>query len=202
LFSISSRFGPRRGRRGREVAAMASARRHAPATPSTRPHESLRASRMHRESARRPLLRGPGRRVAARGTTDRTSKLWRGVPRSGAPRTVRRRLERVAHVKKRKSPLRASYESSAARRPGHSIVIRRRRHGLVRGARGSGGAGPRRLPQRRLGADGPGDRGRLCGNQSSSALQFEVCCGLREVLLALRGRGYPSEIVSEFELKT
>ena len=33
-------------------------------------------------------------------------------------------------------------------------------------------------------------------------LQFEVCRGLREVLLALRGRGYPSEIVSEFELKT
>ena len=55
--SISSRFGPRRGRRrgaaerarslrwrlrGR-AAAMASARRHAAATPSTRSHESLRA---------------------------------------------------------------------------------------------------------------------------------------------------------------
>jgi len=56
-FSISSRFRPRRGRRrgaaerarslrwrlrGR-AAAMASARRHVAATPSTRSHESLRA---------------------------------------------------------------------------------------------------------------------------------------------------------------
>ena len=32
----------------------------------------------------------------------------------------------------------------------------------------------------------------MCGNQSSSALQFEVCRGLREVLLALRGRLYLS----------
>ena len=29
-------------------------------------------------------------------------------------------------------------------------------------------------------------------------LQFEVFCGLGEVLLSILGRGYPSEIVAEF----
>ncbi len=29
-------------------------------------------------------------------------------------------------------------------------------------------------------------------------LQFEVCRGLGEVLLSILGRGYPSEVVSEF----
>ncbi len=56
-FSMLGRFGPRRGRRGvserprsrrwrprDRAAAMASARRHATATPSTRPHESLRTA--------------------------------------------------------------------------------------------------------------------------------------------------------------
>jgi len=33
-------------------------------------------------------------------------------------------------------------------------------------------------------------------------LQFEVCWGLREVLLPQYGRGYPSEVVSEFGPKT
>ena len=33
-------------------------------------------------------------------------------------------------------------------------------------------------------------------------LQFVVCWGLREVFLSLYGRGYRSERVSEFELKT
>ena len=33
-------------------------------------------------------------------------------------------------------------------------------------------------------------------------LQFVVCWGLGEVFLSILGRGYPSEIVSEFELKT
>ena len=33
-------------------------------------------------------------------------------------------------------------------------------------------------------------------------LQFLVCRGRREVLLALRGRMYLSEVVSKFELKT
>ena len=32
-------------------------------------------------------------------------------------------------------------------------------------------------------------------------LQFGVCRGLREVFLSQYGRGYPSEIVSEFEPK-
>ena len=40
----------------------------------------------------------------------------------------------------------------------------------------------------------------LCG--SSSALQFVVCRGLSEVLLAPLGRVYLSEIVSEFGPKT
>ena len=39
----------------------------------------------------------------------------------------------------------------------------------------------------------------MCGNQSSSALQFEVCRGLR---LSQLGRLYLSEIVSEFGPKT
>ena len=39
----------------------------------------------------------------------------------------------------------------------------------------------------------------MCGNQSSSALQSEVCRGLREVLLSGYGRAYPSEIVSDRE---
>ena len=38
------------------------------------------------------------------------------------------------------------------------------------------------------------------GNQSSSALQFGVSRGVREVRLALRGRLYLSGIVSKFEL--
>ena len=42
----------------------------------------------------------------------------------------------------------------------------------------------------------------LCGNQSSSALQFLVCRGRSEVRLAPVGRVYLSEIVSEFEPKT
>ena len=40
------------------------------------------------------------------------------------------------------------------------------------------------------------------GNQSSSALQFVVSRGLREVLLALRGRLYQRDVVSEFGPKT
>ena len=40
------------------------------------------------------------------------------------------------------------------------------------------------------------------GNQTSSALQFGASRGVREVWLALRGRGYPSEVVSEFGPKT
>ena len=108
----------------------------------------------------------------------------------------------MVNTQKRKSPLRASHKSRTIGRPSDSIVKCGRRHGLVRGARGGRGAGPRGLPQRRLGADGFGDRGRLCGKQSSSVLQFEVCCGLREVFLSQYGREYPSEIVSEFGPKT
>ena len=33
-------------------------------------------------------------------------------------------------------------------------------------------------------------------------LQFWVCCGRSEVLLSILGRGYPSEVVSEFGPKT
>ena len=40
------------------------------------------------------------------------------------------------------------------------------------------------------------------GKQTSSALQFVVSRGVREVLLAPLGRGYLSEVVSKFELKT
>ena len=43
---------------------------------------------------------------------------------------------------------------------------------------------------------------RLCGNQSSSALQFVVSRGLREVLLAPVGRVYQRDVVSEFGPKT
>jgi hypothetical protein len=66
LFSIWGLFGPRRGRRGvserprsrrwrlrDRAAAMASARRHATATPSTRPHESLRTASSDRDAPRR-----------------------------------------------------------------------------------------------------------------------------------------------------
>ena len=42
----------------------------------------------------------------------------------------------------------------------------------------------------------------LCGNQSSSALQFVVSRGLREVLLAQLGRLYQRDVVSEFGPKT
>ena len=42
----------------------------------------------------------------------------------------------------------------------------------------------------------------LCGNQSSSTLQFEVCRGVRDVLLSGYGQVYLSEVVSEFEPKT
>ena len=42
----------------------------------------------------------------------------------------------------------------------------------------------------------------LCGNQSSSALQFVVSRGLREVLLARLGRLYQKDAVSEFGSKT
>ena len=42
----------------------------------------------------------------------------------------------------------------------------------------------------------------LCGNQSSSALQFVVSRGLREVLLAPVGRVYQRDVVSEFGPKT
>ena len=42
----------------------------------------------------------------------------------------------------------------------------------------------------------------LCGNQSSSALQFVVSRGLREVLLAPVGRVYQRNVVSEFGPKT
>ena len=149
----------------------------------------------------RPLLRGPGRRVAAGGPFIRTSKLWRGLSSSGTPRTVRRRLERVAHFEERKSPLRASDASRTISRASNSIFIRRRRHGLVRGARGSGSFGAGRLPQRRLGADGFGHCRSPCGNLQV-VLQFGVSRGRSEVLLALRGRGYLSEIVSKFEPKT
>ena len=38
----------------------------------------------------------------------------------------------------------------------------------------------------------------LCGNQSSSALQFVVSRGLREVLLAPVGRVYQRKLVFEF----
>ena len=41
-------------------------------------------------------------------------------------------------------------------------------------------------------------RWRAVWKSSSSALQFLVCRGLREVLLTPRGRGYPSEVVSGF----
>ena len=40
-----------------------------------------------------------------------------------------------------------------------------------------------------------------CGHQASSALQFLVCRGVRAVFLSQYGRGYLSEIVSEFEPK-
>ena len=42
----------------------------------------------------------------------------------------------------------------------------------------------------------------LCGNQSSSALQFVVSRGLREVLLAPVGRVYQKNVVFEFGPKT
>jgi len=38
--------------------------------------------------------------------------------------------------------------------------------------------------------------------RTSRVLQFEVCCGLREVFLSILGRVDRSGIVSEFELKT
>ena len=66
FFSNLSEFGPRRGRRGvserprsrrwrlrDRAAAMASARRHATATPSTRPHESLRTASSEYDAPRR-----------------------------------------------------------------------------------------------------------------------------------------------------
>ena len=43
---------------------------------------------------------------------------------------------------------------------------------------------------------------RACGDiKVQVVLQFEVCRGRSEVLLSGYGRGYPSGIVSEFELK-
>ena len=42
-----------------------------------------------------------------------------------------------------------------------------------------------------------------CGDiKVQLVLQFEVCCGLGEVLLSILGRGYLSEVVSEFGPKT
>ena len=127
---------------------------------TSRPRDAIDAPREGTETLddinqHRPLLRGPGRRVAAGGPARGTTFIWRSLSSSGAPRTVRRRLQRVVNPKKRKSPICASDASSTTRRPGHRFTKRRRRHGLVRGAGRSGGAGPRRLPQRRLGADGP-----------------------------------------------
>ena len=56
--------------------------------------------------------------------------------------------------------------------------------------------------QRKISKD-PRERGHnLCGNQRSSAVQFGVSRGPSEVLLALRGRVYQRDIMSEFELKT
>ena len=42
----------------------------------------------------------------------------------------------------------------------------------------------------------------MCGNQSSSALQFGVSRGRSEVLLSGYGRAYRSEIVSKFDFHT
>ena len=78
--------------------------------------------------------------------------------------------------------------------------------------------GPRDEPQGEHGARADGDQaaaGRarvlvdghlgldgLCGNQSSSALQFVVSRGPRDVLLAQLGRLYQRDVVSEFGPKT
>ena len=42
----------------------------------------------------------------------------------------------------------------------------------------------------------------MCGNQSSSALQFVISRGRSDVQLATRGRVYLSEVVSKFGPKT
>ena len=100
-------FGPRRGRRGASegprsrqwrlrdrAAAMASARRHATATPSTRPHESLRTASSDRDAPRRHALsHGPRlpRLVAhATGIMSGGLRLQRVRPKSARTHLSRR----------------------------------------------------------------------------------------------------------------
>ena len=118
---------------------MASVRRRAAATPSTRPHESLRTVSRPRSAQGELLLRYP-RILETRVIINRPSDVAVADPECKADSAAN-------CVQARGNPLMG--------------VCRR-------------------------------------GNQSSSALQFGVSLPCDEVLLSILGRGYPSEIVSEF----
>ena len=131
---------PRRAERPRRRDGVsATSRDAAAATPSTRPHESLRTASRPRSAQGELLLRYP-RILETRVIINRPSDVAVADPECKADSAAN-------CVQARGNPLMG--------------VFRR-------------------------------------GNQSSSALQFGVSRGRSEVWLALRGRGYQREVVSEF----